>query len=312
MSYLVSPDIVPAAGSPSPTGSGPQLVIVPAAGSPSPTGSGPQLVTASSKPSVSVVIPTLNEARNLPWVLARIPQFVDELIIVDGHSSDQTVQVARAVRADVVVVMADRRGKGAAIRAGFAVATADLIVMLDADGSMDPAEIGWYATLLGSSFDFVKGSRYITGGASDDLTWLRDHGNRVLTGLANAACHSHFSDLCYGYVGLRRECLPLLDLTSDGFEIETELVMRAARAGLRIAEVPSHELDRLSGASHLRTFRDGWRVLRTLGREWSGWEPSTAGAPVEALRRVSYQLSSDEGTRVPADPMLPLGDAAVP
>lgn len=252
--------------------------------------------------TVTVLIPTLNEARNLPWVLRRIPEFVDEVVIVDGHSSDRSVEVARAVRPDVVVVAEHRRGKGAAVRAGFAAATSDLIVMLDADGSMDPAEIGRYAALLSSQFDFVKGSRYLTGAASDDLTWLRDRGNRALTRLANSACHTRFSDLCYGYVGLRRECLPLLDMRSDGFEIETELVVRAARAGLRIAEVPSHEMDRLSGTTNLRTFRDGWRVLRTLATEWAGWEPVTAGAMPEAVRRVPYQQREDEGRRIPADP----------
>lgn len=254
--------------------------------------------------SVSVVIPTLNEARNLPWVLAGIPSFVDQVVIVDGHSTDRTVEVARTVRPDVTVVMATERGKGVAIRAGFEAAAGDLIVMLDADGSMDPAEIGWYTALLGSRFDFVKGSRYLTGGVSDDLTWLRDRGNRALTGLANLACHARFSDLCYGYVGLRRECLPVLELASAGFEIETELVVRAARAGLRIAEVPSHEQDRLSGASNLRTFRDGWRVLRTLTREWAAWEPVTAGAPPEALHRVRYESAQSAPARTPADPAL--------
>ena len=116
--------------------------------------------------------------------------------------------------------------------------------MLDADGSMDPREIGWFISPLQHDFDFVKGSRYVTGGGSEDLTWLRNAGNKVLTELANAALRSNYSDLCYGFIALRRECLDVLQLESDGFEIETELIVRAARAGLRIAEVPSMELDR--------------------------------------------------------------------
>jgi len=253
-------------------------------------------------PSVSLVIPTLNEARNLPWVLRRIPAYVDQVVIVDGRSEDDTVEVAKAVRPDVEIVLETRQGKGAAIRAGFAASTCDLIVMIDADGSMDPGEIGWYTSLLSSGFDFVKGSRYLTGGTSDDLTWLRNQGNRALTELANLACHRHFSDLCYGYVGLRRQCLPLLELASDGFEIETELAMRAALAGLRIAEVPTHELTRLSGSSNLHTFRDGWRVLSTLVKEWSMWEAPTAGAPAESILRVRYHELPVELTRVPSDP----------
>ncbi|WP_427007452.1 glycosyltransferase family 2 protein [Pseudarthrobacter sp. H2] len=251
---------------------------------------------------MSAVIPTLNEAMNLPWVLRRMPSYVDEVVIVDGRSHDHTVDVARALRADVVVVAEPRAGKGFAVRSGFAAASGDIIVMLDADGSMDPQEIGWFVSPLQHDYDFVKGSRYVTGGGSEDLTWLRNAGNRVLTELANAMLHSNYSDLCYGYIALRRECLEVLQLESDGFEIETELIVRAAKAGLRIAEVPSTELDRISGTSHLQTFRDGWRVLRTLARECSIWEAPTAGARPEALRRVKYTYPNVRYPRIPTDP----------
>ncbi len=197
--------------------------------------------------SVSVVIPTFNEAMNLPWVLRRMPSYVDEVVIVDGRSLDSTVEVAKALRLDIVIVAEPRAGKGAAVRAGFAAASGDIIVMLDGDGSMDPQEIGWLVSPLQHEFDFVKGSRYVTGGGSDDITLLRTTGNRMLTALANLVLGSDFSDLCYGYIALRRECIEVLELQSDGFEIETELIVRASRAGLRIAEVPSHELARISG-----------------------------------------------------------------
>ncbi|MHA7263335.1 glycosyltransferase family 2 protein [Arthrobacter sp. TMN-37] len=260
------------------------------------------LNTPSPNASVSVVIPTLNEAMNLPWVLRRMPSYVDEVVIVDGRSTDNTVNVARAVRADVVVVNEKRKGKGVALRAGFAAATGDIIVMLDADGSMDPQEIGWFVSPLQHDFDFVKGSRHVTGGGSEDLTWLRRAGNRALTGLANMVLHSDYSDLCYGYIAFRRECLGVLQLESDGFEIETELIVRAAKAGLRIAEVPSLELDRISGASNLQTFRDGWRVLRTMAHECLLWEAPTAGARPEMLRRVKYAYANERFPRTPTDP----------
>ncbi|MCU1548352.1 MAG: glycosyl transferase family 2 [Arthrobacter sp.] len=258
--------------------------------------------TPPASPSVSVVIPTLNEAMNLPWVFHRMPSYVDEVVIVDGRSLDATVDVARALRLDVVVVAEPRAGKGNAVRSGFAAASGDIIVMLDGDGSMDPQEIGWLVTPLQHEYDFVKGSRYVTGGGSDDLTWLRSSGNRLLTGLANTMLHSNYSDLCYGYIALRRECVDILELKSDGFEIETELIVRAARAGLRIAEVPSHELSRISGKSNLHTFRDGWRVLRTLARERVSWEAPTAGARPEALRRVKYKYPNTGFPHTPTDP----------
>ncbi|OAE00901.1 glycosyl transferase family 2 [Arthrobacter sp. OY3WO11] len=253
--------------------------------------------------SISVVIPTLNEAQNIPWVLRRMPLYVDEVVIVDGRSTDNTVGVARALRKDIVVVNELRKGKGVALRSGFAAAKGDIIVMLDADGSMDPREIGWFVSPLQHDYDFVKGSRYVTGGGSEDLTWLRRTGNRALTGLANAVLRSNYSDLCYGYIAFRRECLEVLQLESDGFEIETELIVRAAKAGLRIAEVPSLELDRISGASNLQTFRDGWRVLGTMAHECLLWEAPTAGARPEALRRVKYAYANVSFSRTPTDPM---------
>jgi glycosyltransferase involved in cell wall biosynthesis len=258
--------------------------------------------TGWQAPTVSVVIPTLNEAKNIPWVLNRIPSYVDEVIIVDGRSHDNTAGVAKAIREDVVIVEESRPGKGAALRAGFAAASCDVIVMLDADGSMDPQEIGWFVAPLQHDYDFVKGSRYVTGGGSEDLTWLRDAGNRALTELANAVLRSNYSDLCYGYIAFRRECLSVLELESDGFEIETELIVRAAKAGLRIAEVPSIELDRISGDSNLQTFRDGWRVLRTMARELVAWNAPTAGARPEALRRVKYTYPNQWVPRTPTDP----------
>ncbi|OUM42059.1 glycosyl transferase family 2 [Arthrobacter agilis] len=257
---------------------------------------------APVRASISVVIPTLNEAKNIPWVLRRMPLYVDEVVIVDGRSTDNTVGVAQALRSDIVVVNELRKGKGVALRSGFAAATGDIIVMLDADGSMDPQEIGWFVSPLQHDYDFVKGSRYVTGGGSEDLTWLRRAGNRALTGLANAVLHSNYSDLCYGYIAFRRECLEVLQLESDGFEIETELIVRAARAGLRIAEVPSFELDRISGASNLQTFRDGWRVLGTMAHECLLWEAPTAGARPEALRRVKYAYANVTFPRTPTDP----------
>ncbi|WP_264668231.1 glycosyltransferase family 2 protein [Arthrobacter sp. VKM Ac-2550] len=249
-----------------------------------------------------MVIPTLNEAKNIPWVLNRMPSYVDEVVIVDGRSHDNTAGVAKAVREDVVIVEEPRPGKGVALRAGFAAASSDVVVMLDADGSMDPQEIGWFVAPLQHDYDFVKGSRYVTGGGSEDLTWLRNAGNRALTELANTVLRSNYSDLCYGYIAFRRECLSVLNLESDGFEIETELIVRAAKAGLRIAEVPSIELNRISGDSNLQTFRDGWRVLRTMAREFASWDAPTAGARPEALRRVKYTYPNLTVPRTPTDP----------
>jgi glycosyltransferase involved in cell wall biosynthesis len=215
---------------------------------------------------VSLVIPAKDEARNVAWVLRRLPPDIDEVILVDGRSVDDTVAVAQAVRPDIVVVAERAPGKGAAMRTGMEIARCDVIVLLDADGSMDPHEIDRYVQAAEDA-DLVKGSRFAARGGSDDISFLRRLGNRTLLGLVNVLYGARLTDLCYGFCAVRRDALPALDLRCDGFEIETEMTVRALRAGLRVREVPSFEAPRRYGESHLRTIRDGARVLRTLLRE---------------------------------------------
>ena len=223
-------------------------------------------VPRSRQQTVSCVVPALNEERNIAAVLRHLPSLIDEVILVDGDSWDETVAVSRAVRPDIRVVGQDRRGKGAALRAGFAAATGDVIVMIDADGSMDPAEIERFLATLDAGYDLVKGSRFLAEGATTDMEAVRRWGNAGLRDMVNALYGAAFTDLCYGYIAFRRSVLAQLNLRADGFEIETEIAVRALRAGLRIAEIPSIEAPRAYGESNLRTWRDGSRVLRTLLR----------------------------------------------
>jgi glycosyltransferase involved in cell wall biosynthesis len=223
--------------------------------------------TPVSRPRVSVVIPTLNEERNVGWVLERLPAVVDEVILVDGRSTDATIAVARAVRPDIRVVLEPTPGKGAALRAGFAAASGEYVVMIDADGSMDPTEIVRFVDALQSGCDFVKGSRFAPGGGTADMSTIRRLGNGALRSAVNVLYRTNFTDLCYGFIGFRRERLAALRLDSEGFEIETEMIARAVLACLRIGEVASFEAERRHGESHLRAWRDGRRALGTLLRE---------------------------------------------
>jgi len=221
-------------------------------------------VETVAAPTVSVTIPTLNEEGSLSWVLENLPKWVDEVVLVDGLSTDATELLARRLRPDAKIVHQHRRGKGAALRAGFAAATGDIIVMIDADGSTDPREMPRFVEALTDGADFVKGSRHMEGGGSADFTHLRSAGNRSFVLLSNLMYGSRFTDLCYGYCAFWREHIPALALTADGFEIETQLVLGAIKAGLEIREVPSFELERRAGTSNLNAARDGMRVLRTM------------------------------------------------
>ena len=218
-------------------------------------------------PRISVVIPALNEAENLPYVLPRIPADVDEVVLVDGCSTDDTVAVACELMPEIRIVTQEGRGKGAALRTGFAACTGDVIVMLDADGSTDPAEIPLFVGALRAGADFVKGSRFLVGGGTADMPLHRKLGNRGFVVLTRIFFGPRYTDLCYGYNAFWSDVVELLDLSATGFEVETMMNIRAHRVGLRVAEVPSYEHRRRYGVGGLRTFADGWRVLKTIFAE---------------------------------------------
>lgn len=229
---------------------------------------------------VSVIIPARNEAANLPHVLKALPPDLHEVILVDGHSADGTIDAALRGRPNVKIVQQTRRGKGNALACGFAELTGDVVVLLDADGSADPGEIPAFVAALAAGADFAKGTRFDKGGRSYDITRFRRIGNAALNRLVNLLFGTRYTDLCYGYNAFRVSLLPALGLPpvhakaardlpggmmwGDGFEIETLITVRAARADIRITEVASTEKARLHGVSNLRAIPDGTRVLRTI------------------------------------------------
>jgi glycosyltransferase involved in cell wall biosynthesis len=229
-------------------------------------------------PRVSVVIPTLNEALNLPHVFGALPSSIYEIIIVDGHSVDDTLAVVSEHRPDARIVMQTRSGKGNALACGCAAATGDIIAMIDADGSTDAGEIPSFVSALLGGADFAKGTRFSKGGGSQDITRLRALGNRMLTGMVNRLYGTKYTDLCYGFNVFWQKHLSVLGfhatiisptdksgcLWGDGFEVETLINIRIAAAGLVVAEVPSFERSRIHGVSNLSASSDGIRVLRTI------------------------------------------------
>jgi hypothetical protein len=233
-------------------------------------------------PTVSLVIPVRYEARNIAWMLEEVADEVTEIILVDGNSTDVTLVTARRCRPDVWVVRQHGAGKGSALRTGFLAATSDIIVMMDADGSMSPREIRHSLHFLANGYDFVRGSRFISAGGSLDITWFRGLGNWFLLAVFNALHNAHLTDLCYGFCAFHRRYLEHLHLSATAFEIEAEMTVQAMQAGLRIAEVPSLELLRRSGESNLHATRDGIRVLRTMLRDHRS---GVSGHLVQAARQ---------------------------
>ncbi|MGA8113761.1 MAG: glycosyltransferase family 2 protein [Actinocatenispora sp.] len=237
-------------------------------------------VMRPDEPRVSIVVPVRNEARNLEVVLPQLPD-VHQIIVVDGHSVDDTIEVARRYRPDAEILTQTRQGKGNALACGFARVTGDAIVMFDGDDSADPAEISSFVKALVAGCDFAKGSRFTAEGGSEDITPLRRLGNAGLNFITNKLMRTQFTDLCYGYNAFWTDMLGVLNLPpvdlppeagrqwGDGFEIEALINCRIAAAGGRITEVSSFERDRLHGGSNLATFPDGMRVLRVILAEYA-------------------------------------------
>jgi glycosyltransferase involved in cell wall biosynthesis len=265
--------------------------------------------SSTKRASISVIIPARNEALNIGFVLDGLPENIDEVILVDGNSVDDTIAVSREAYPGIVVVHQSRRGKGNALAAGFAAATCDYIVMIDADGSMDPKEIPSFIDALDAGAKYAKGSRFAPGGGSDDISRTRDIGNRCLNGITNVLFRTRFSDLCYGYNAFHRDCVAAFALPDahdtsvpaywgDGFEIETLINVRVAKNKLAIAEVPSFEYQRRNGESNLRTFRDGTRVLATILRERFSRTPAVT-EPAAPLHPVVVEMPERHGHTPP-------------
>lgn len=219
--------------------------------------------------SLSIVIPALNEAANLPHVLLRIPQLpeIAEVVLVDGASSDGTADVARAHLPTIRIVNQDGRGKGNAVRYGARVAVGEYFLVLDADGSHRPEEIPLYIEKAKQGYDMVKGCRYLEGGGTDDETLDRGIMVRLADLVANMLWGTHFRDMAYGMFSIDRQKFLELDLHADHFDIEWEVLIKAKRRGLTIARVPAHEASRIHGKSHLTYRRDGWLIFKTVMRE---------------------------------------------
>jgi glycosyltransferase involved in cell wall biosynthesis len=229
--------------------------------------------------TVCLVLPAKNEELNLPAFLDSIPDYVDEVIVVDGNSTDSTYERAKFHPRVNIAVKQRQKGKGAGLSLGYSLSKSDIIATIDVDGSMNPQELSKFLDLI-DEFDLLKGSRYLknAGGGSEDLTRVRDIGNRALTKMANLLFNLKWTDLNYGYFMLKRNSLDSLGISNfdalgsffshkaygQGFEIETLIFTRAAKQKLRILEVASFESKRVHGGSNLRAIRDGVRVFVAL------------------------------------------------
>ena len=225
---------------------------------------------------ISVVIPALNEGRNMRRVLEGVKAILGvsdyEIIVVDGHSTDNTVKIAKENGAKVIY---DDVGKGSALIMGLKAGKGNILVAMDADLSTDPKEMGLLIDGIKIGYDVCMGSRFMAGGSSEDISPIRKIGNMFFVLLVNHLFGSNYSDMCYGYRSFKKSILKKLNLKETGFGIETEISIKAVKNNLKVLEVPSIEKKRVAGESKLRTFKDGYVILRTIIKNLGSSNPSS-------------------------------------
>jgi glycosyltransferase involved in cell wall biosynthesis len=212
----------------------------------------------------------MNEEKNIDEVLSKLNELgYKNILVIDGKSKDNTTKVAEKHGAKVVSQV--DQGKGNAIRQVLKnnYFEVDAYILMDADCSMNPGEIPEFIKVLNLGVDVVKGSRFVKGGGTFDMDTLRRFGNSIMIAAVNLFWLSKYTDLCYGYMAFNKNAVEKLSpvLKSDGFEIETEIFIKALDLGLVVQEVPSIEYERRNGNSNLHTFRDGFRIFNTIFRE---------------------------------------------
>lgn len=216
-------------------------------------------------PAVSVVICTLNEAENLSHVLPKIPRWIDEILLLDGHSTDGTMEVAKKLCPDITVLYQTGKGKGNALKYGIERAIGEIVVALDADGETDPVDIPRFIEPLLHGFDFAKGSRFFN--SKPNMSFFRRLGNQVLVSTTNILYGTKYTDVCSGYNAFWKKSIQKVPLSSDGFEMEQEMNVRIKKTGLKVIEVQCHDIGRIKGISKTQAVKQGIIDLLIIIRE---------------------------------------------
>lgn len=216
---------------------------------------------------ISAVFCALNEEQNLPYVLVNVPGWVDEVLLVDGHSTDMTVEVAKKLCPTIKVVYQPGKGKGDALKYGVQQANGDIIVTLDADGQTDPKDIPRFVAPLLNGYDLVKGTRLVHGRPTN-MPRYRWFGNKILVITCNILYGTRYTDICSGYNAFWKSTFQRLKLTNNGFEMEQEMMVKVKKMGLKVMEMEHHDAGRLGSNSKVSGVKQGlvdwWIIVKEV------------------------------------------------
>lgn len=221
------------------------------------------------KVSITVIIPAKNEAEGIKHIIEQVKPYADEIIVVDGHSEDNTREIAGQHGAEVI--MDNRKGKGDAYRVGITAAKGDILVFIDADGSHKPEDIPKLtAPIVQGEADLVIGSRML--GGSDEFhgnfsNYVRMVGGGLITLFINLRFKTTLTDCLNGFRAIKKEIALSLNLKANQFDIEHEMIMKCLKRGYKVCEVPSHEYERKWGKSKLPTFSKAYLFFYRLIKE---------------------------------------------
>lgn len=223
----------------------------------------------------TLLLPTLNEIEAARVVIPQIRrEWVDEILVLDGGSTDGTVEFMR--EQGLTVLTEARGGYGRAMAYGLRQAKGDIIVEFTPDGNSIPDDIPRIIARMHEGYDLVIGSRYLQGARSDDDDWLTALGNRLFTAAVNVLFRARYTDVLVGFRAFRREAALKLDLDAAGLSWPCQSSMRFARAGLRVGEIPANEPSRIGGERKMRPFRTGWEIVKLIVRDFVGFRPQKA------------------------------------
>lgn len=211
----------------------------------------------------SVIIPTFNEVSTIEDTLKDIPkEVVDEILVIDGHSTDGTVELVRKL--GYPLFFQKEKGFGSAISEAVRRTRGDVLIFITSDYSQNPKDIPKLLEKIQEGYDVVLASRYLPGSGSDDDTFLHYFGNKAFTFLTNLIHGSNFSDCLYFFMAIRKKVLDSLQLNSPGFEYCIELPIKVHRAGFRVAQIPSFERKRAGGKAKFQGFYHGFKILKKI------------------------------------------------